>query len=231
VVTNPTTDRSTGPFVTPTTPRYVPAVAPSAPAGLPTIRTERLVLRDWRDDDLEPFARINADPEVMAHFPAVLSRTESDGVVERIRRHAAAEGFSLWAVEVVDGGDEVGFCGFTGIISPPFVVPGRIEPGVAEIGWRLARWAWGHGFATEAASAVLDRAFRVLDLPEVVSFTVAANHRSQAVMERIGLTRSPERDFGHPRWEPSWGTERRRHLVWSVGRDPWLALVRPRRAT
>lgn len=189
------------------------------------------MLRDWQNSDLEPFAALNADPEVMAHFPSVLTRPESDELVERIRQHARTEGFSLWAVEVaravaseeIDGGAGTGFCGFVGMISPPFVVPGRIEAGTVEVGWRLARWAWGHGYATEAASAVLDRAFRVHDLPEVVSFTVADNVGSQAVMERIGLRRSPERDFDHPRWEPAWGAALQRHLVWSIDRASWLA--------
>jgi ribosomal-protein-alanine N-acetyltransferase len=221
-------------------PRYVQEVRHGSRTVLPTIRTERLVLRDWGDGDLEPFAALNADAEVMEHFPSTLTRAESDDLVERIRHQAVDAGFSLWAVEVADpepsrpgpadpGPSDgrpgstwrTGFAGFTGIIRPPFVVSGRIDAGTVEIGWRLARWAWGRGLATEAASAVLGAAFTEFGLEEVVSFTVADNLRSQAVVQRIGLRRAPDRDFDHPRWEPSWGEGLRRHLVWSIDRAVW----------
>jgi RimJ/RimL family protein N-acetyltransferase len=216
-------------------PRYVPEVRHGSQAVLPTLRTERLVLRDWSEADLDPFAELNADTAVMEHFPSTLTRAESDDLVERIRHQAVASGFSLWAVEVAGPGPRrhgpedsgpgstgrTGFAGFTGIIRPPFVVPGRIDAGTVEIGWRLSRWAWGHGYATEAATAVLAASFERFGLVEVVSFTVADNLRSQAVMERVGLRRTPDRDFDHPRWEPAWGEELRRHQVWSIDRAAW----------
>ncbi len=196
-------------------------MATGARDGLPTLRTDRLVLRDWESSDAAPFAEMNADPEVMAHFPSVLGRHESDELIERIRLHTDAEGFGLWAIDAPhpDGGHAL--AGFVGLIRPPFVVPGRIEAGTVEVGWRLATWAWGRGFATEGASAALDQAFRRHGLDSVVSFTVADNHRSMAVMERIGLRRDPGRDFDHPRWEPGWGENRRAHLVWSIDGTAW----------
>src|SRR5665811_911175 len=140
---------------------------PSAsPEGL---RTDRLLLRQWRDDDREPFAAMNADPEVMEHFPATLTPQQSDEFVDRMRDHLERYGWGLWAVEVIDTGEFVGFVG----LWPAGFDPFRSEE-VIEIGWRLTRSAWGHGYATEAARAALLHAFEVLELSEVVSFTAAA---------------------------------------------------------
>src|SRR4051794_17605328 len=116
------------------------------------LRTERLVLRAWRDDDREPFAAMNADPAVMEHFPALLTRAESDAAVDRYRAHFAREGFGLWALET----ETAAFIGFAGLSRPAF------RPDVVEIGWRLARPYWGHGLATEAAIAVARWGFDVL---------------------------------------------------------------------
>jgi len=152
------------------------------------LRTERLVLREWRDEDREPFAALNADPAVMEHFPARLSRAESDASVERIRAHFAREGFGLWALETT----HAPFLGFAGLARPVF------RPDVVEIGWRLARPHWGHGYATEAARSALRYAFDVLHLDEIVAFVVPGNTRSQQVMTRLGMTRDPAADFDHP---------------------------------
>jgi RimJ/RimL family protein N-acetyltransferase len=175
------------------------------PASLPT---DRLLLRRWRPEDRAPFAALNADPEVMEHFPARLTRAESDAFVDRIEAGFAEHGFGLWAVEVQATGE---FIGFTGLAVPSFDAP--FTPAV-EIGWRLARPAWGHGYASEAARGALDAAFTRYGLAEVVSFTSVDNVRSQAVMLRIGMTHDPADDFGHPRLPPDHRLHR--HVLWRI---------------
>ena len=157
------------------------------------VRTERLLLRGWRAADRAPFAALNADPEVMEHFPSVLDRAGSDALVDRVLAHVAERGFGLWAVE--RDGD---FLGFTGLAVPRFHVDwmDEVDGPVVEVGWRLARHAWGHGYATEAARAALELGFVELGLREIVSFTTRSNRRSQAVMERIGMSRWC--DYDHP---------------------------------
>lgn len=181
------------------------------------IATSRLRLRQWRDEDLPAFAAMNADPRVMEHFPARLSRTESDAVVGRIREHFAKHGFGLWAVEVPAAAP---FIGYVGLAVPRFEA--HFTPCV-EIGWRLAANHWGRGYATEAAAAVLDHAFARLGLDEVVSFTVAANRRSWMVMERLGMTRDPAEDFEHPGLPE--GHPLRRHLLYRLSRPAWPGLT------
>ena len=156
------------------------------------IHTERLVLRQWRDEDRETFAALNADPIVMEHFPSTMTRAESDAYVDRVSATIAQRGWGTWAVEVAATGE---FIGFVGLNEPRFEA--HFTPAV-EIGWRLARGAWGHGYATEAARAVLAYAFDELKLGEIVSFTTVENRRSRRVMERIGMSRDPADDFDHP---------------------------------
>ncbi|HUR51261.1 MAG TPA: GNAT family N-acetyltransferase [Mycobacteriales bacterium] len=148
--------------------------------------TERLLLRRWRDADREPFAALNADPVVMEHFPAPLTREESDALVDRIEAHFQAHGYGLWAVE--HDGD---FLGFTGLSWAQGMPMGPC----LEVGWRLARHGWGHGYATEAARAALEVGLQ--HEPSVVSFTAVSNERSWRVMERVGMRR--EGVFEHPR--------------------------------
>ncbi|MEU7690595.1 GNAT family N-acetyltransferase [Microbispora hainanensis] len=174
-----------------------------------SIRTERLVLRRWREDDKEPFAALNADPVVMEHFPATLSREDSDALAERIEAGFDEHGFGLWAVEA-DGE----FIGFTGLSVPRFTAP--FTPCV-EIGWRLARSAWGRGYATEAARASLEDGFGRAGLTEVISFTAVQNVRSQAVMRRLGMTHDPADDFDHPALPA--GHPLRRHVLYRIRRQ------------
>ena len=181
------------------------------------LRTERLLLRRWRDADLEPFAALNADPAVMEHFPAVHDRSRSDAAARRFEQHLEQHGWGVWAVERLDTGE---FIGFTGLTPVPDDLP--LSPGV-EIGWRLAHAHWGRGFAPEAARAGLRVAFASLGLPEVVSFTSHANDRSQSVMRSIGLRRRPAADFDHPRF-PDWPG--RRHVVYAVTAEQWRAGAR-----
>jgi len=156
------------------------------------IETKRLVLRRWRDADREPFAELNGDPETLVFFPSTLTRAESDAFVDRIEARFEDHGYGLWALEVRQTGE---FIGFTGFAPMPENVPGG--PDGTEIGWRLARTAWHHGYATEAARGALDVAFAGVGLPEVWSFTSVLNTPSRAVMRRIGMTEVAR--FEHPR--------------------------------
>ncbi len=157
-----------------------------------TLETERLILRRWKESDREPFAALNADPEVMAYFPGLLTRAESDETVDRIEAHFDRHGFGLWAVEVRQ---ETPFIGFVGLAVPRFEAP--FTPCV-EIGWRLARPAWGRGYAPEAARRCLLQAFDDLGLDEVVAMTVPENLKSRRVMEKLGMSHDPDDDFDHP---------------------------------
>ncbi|NKZ05228.1 GNAT family N-acetyltransferase [Actinomadura latina] len=183
------------------------------------LRTGRLLLRRWKDADREPFAALNADPEVMEHFPAPLTRAESDAMIERLEARFAESGFGFWALEVAGTGE---FIGFTGLSVPRFHA--HFTPAV-EIGWRLARPAWGRGYATEAALRALRYAFEDRALAEVVSFTSALNLRSQAVMERIGMTRDPSDDFDHPLVDK--GHRLERHVLYRITAAGWSAKVLP----
>jgi ribosomal-protein-alanine N-acetyltransferase len=162
------------------------------PAPGPELRTERLRLRRWRPADRGAFALLNSDPAVMEFFPSTLSRLESDALVDRIETAFDQNGFGLWAVEVVD---LAGFIGFVGLSRPAFAA--HFTPAV-EVGWRLDRPYWGHGYATEAARAAVRFGFETVGLPEIVSFTVPSNVRSRRVMERLGMTHNPADDFDHP---------------------------------
>lgn len=176
------------------------------------LETDRLLLRQWRESDLEPFARLNADAIVMEHFPAPQTRMESDAAARRFANAIERDGYGLWAVEVSGSED---FIGFVGLAVPSWNLP--FMP-CTEIGWRLARSAWGHGYATEAALAVLDFAFGTIGLDEVVSFTAATNLRSQRVMERIGMHRDPGEDFDHPALPD--GHRLRRHVLYRTAAVP-----------
>jgi RimJ/RimL family protein N-acetyltransferase len=159
------------------------------------LRTARLLLRRWRETDHAPFAALNADPMVMEYFPDRLTRAESDDLIARIEAGFATRGYGLWALEV-RATDE--FVGFTGLAVPSFNA--HFTPAV-EVGWRLARSAWGKGYATEAGLASIAFGFRDAGLDEIVSFTSAANVRSRSVMERIGMTHDQADDFDHPELE------------------------------
>jgi RimJ/RimL family protein N-acetyltransferase len=156
------------------------------------LTTPRLRMRQWREPDREPFAALNADPEVMRYFPAPLTRAQSDALAAREQAHIGERGWGLWAVEVIDGAP---FIGFVGLAEPNFSA--HFTPTV-EVGWRLAQAHWGLGYATEAANAALDFAFGRLGLAEVVSFTAKVNTRSIRVMERLGMSHDASDDFDHP---------------------------------
>ena len=178
--------------------------------AVPTIQTERLTLRSFTEADREPFAAMNADPEVMRHFPEPLDRAMSDALVDRILDGWGERGLGLWAVERREDG---AFLGFVGLSTPTF--DAHFTPAV-EIGWRLARDAWGHGYATEAARAGVAYGFETLGLEEIVSFTTKDNVRSRGVMERLGMTRDPADDFDHPGLPA--GHPLRRHVLYRLRR-------------
>ena len=180
------------------------------------IRTERLLLRRWRESDREPFAAMNVDPGVVEHLRGPMSRERSDDFVDRIERHWDEHGWGLWAVEVVDVAP---FIGYVGLWPAGYVVEGMVE-----VGWRLANEQWGHGYATEAAREALRFGFEEVGLDEIVSFTVPQNERSWRVMERIGLVRDPGGDFDHPRVDARANPHLVRHVLYRLSRDAWLTL-------
>jgi RimJ/RimL family protein N-acetyltransferase len=180
----------------------------NAIADHPTLVTPRLKLRTWSDGDLAPFAALNADTRVMEHFPKVLDQAESDAAAARICDGFDRHGFGLWAVEVPGVAH---FIGFVGLNIPKFEA--FFTPCI-EVGWRLSYEHWGHGYAIEAAHAALCFAFEELHRDEVVSYTVPANVRSRRVMERVGMTHSPEEVFEHPLLDP--GHPLRLHVLYRL---------------
>lgn len=167
---------------------------------------EHLVLRQWKESDLEPFAGMNADPEVMRYFPALLTRAQSESDMNVLRRQIDERGWGLWVVEV-DGA----FAGFTGLAIPRFTA--HFTP-CTEVGWRFRREFWGRSLAYRAAGQALSYGFDTLKLAEIVSFTAATNIRSQKLMQRLGLTRDPREDFEHPMLPE--GHVLRRHVLYRV---------------
>ena len=178
------------------------------------IETERLILRQWREADREAYAALNADPEVMAHFPAALTRAQSDAAIDRQMTAIPRDGYGNWALERRADGALLGHVGLNA------TTPDLPFGGAPEIGWRLARHAWGSGYASEAASAALTYGFARLGLAEIVSFTTTTtNAASEAVMKRIGLVRALERDFDHPALPR--GHRLERHIVYALTGDEW----------
>lgn len=184
------------------------------------LKTQRLLLREWRASDREPFARMNADPRVMEFLPSTLSRGESDALADRIEAHFREHGLGLYATELRDDlRDNASaapgqFIGWIGLSVPRLEV--HFTPCV-EIGWRLAADYWGRGLATEGARGVAKHAFGELALDELVSFTVRANVRSTRVMQKLGMTHNSADDFDHPALPP--GHPLRRHVLYRLRRD------------
>lgn len=180
-----------------------------------TLQGERLRLRPWRPEDYPAFAALNADPDVMEYFPAVLDRAQSDALANKIQAGFEKNGFGFWAVEIPE---LLPFAGFVGLS-----VPGTAElpcmPTV-EVGWRLCKAAWGQGYASEGARLALAYAFEQLVLPEVVAFTTVTNQRSQAVMRRVGMRYAQGEDFNHPALASDHPL--RHHVLYRMQREHWL---------
>jgi RimJ/RimL family protein N-acetyltransferase len=174
----------------------------------PVLETERVVLRRWRAEDLEPLAELNADPEVMEHFPATLSRAEVALLIARLEAGFERDGYGFWALTLRPGGELAGLAGLSPV---PHDIP--LAPAV-EIGWRLAREQWGRGIAQEAARASAAYGFEQLGLEEIVAYTAADNARSRRLMERLGMSRDAAADFDHPRVAP--GSPLERHVVYRL---------------
>ncbi|WP_316368640.1 GNAT family N-acetyltransferase [Candidatus Thiodiazotropha sp. CDECU1] len=176
------------------------------------LETDRLILRQWLDEDYAPFARINDDPRVMEFFPQLLSRDESDELANRCRELITERGWGFWAVELKGYGD---FIGIVGLNAPQDRLP--CSPCI-EVGWRLAYRHWGKGYATEAGSRALRFAFEALMLNEVVAFTTSTNQRSREVMERLGMV-NKNQDFDHPALVPDHPLSK--HVLYAISRKVW----------
>ena len=161
--------------------------------GVRELRTQRTLLRQWKDSDLDDWVAMNADPAVRRHFPSVHTRDEALAEAGRIRAALAQRGWGAWALEIPG---VLPFAGFVGLIVPAWSA--HFTPAV-EVGWRLPRAAWGQGYASEAAAAAAAFALDVLQLPELVSITIPANEPSRRVMTRIGMVHDEAGDFAHPR--------------------------------
>ncbi len=177
------------------------------------IKTNRLILRPWRKDDLESFAELNADSRVMEHFPSVKTFEESTKEYESILEQFKTQGYGWWAVSELNKNNFIGFIGLRYIDFPASFTPN------IEIAWRLAYDYWGKGYATEGAHASLEYGFKVLKLPEIISFTSTLNIRSQAVMKRIGMHHCPEYDFDHPKLPE--GHPLRKHVFYQLKSNEW----------
>jgi ribosomal-protein-alanine N-acetyltransferase len=182
-----------------------------------SLQTERLLLRAWREEDLEPFTALNGDPEVMRYFPRLLDRDATAEVVKKMRAHHDTYSFGYWPIEVPGVAP---FIGIVGLMITPFKA--HFTPCI-EVAWRLARPYWGQGYATEGARASLTFAFKYLPiLEEVVAFAVPDNQRSLGVMERIGMVRGAEDDFDHPALAE--GHSLRRHCLYRMSRERWASV-------
>lgn len=173
--------------------------------------TKRLRLRQWRESDFEPFAALNADPQVMEFFPEPLDRQTSNEMAEKIHSLIKRRGWGFWAVEIKGGEPFIGFCG---LHVPTATLP--CSPCI-EIGWRLSSAHWGKGYASEAAHGALHVAFQQLELHEIVSFTAVGNRRSCQVMERIGMKYSCK--FEHPSLPED--SPLRSHVLYRIQHDQW----------
>jgi RimJ/RimL family protein N-acetyltransferase len=182
------------------------------------LTTDRLILRTWKPNDIPLMAAISSDPLVMKHFPAIQDITATQTLINRVNEHYATFGYALYAVETKD---THAFIGFVGLNHPSFEIP-HFHPKnlpIVEIGWRLSSQQWRKGYATEAAKAVLHYAFTVLNLDEIISFTVVANTKSRRVMEKIGLRHSESDDFDHPKLGED--SPLRRHVLYRLIRDDY----------
>ena len=179
------------------------------------IETERLVLRSWLADDVDAFLVVNSDPEVMATLGPVMNREQVAATIVRMQRIEAEHGHCFWAMVRQEDNRLIGWCG---------AIRGSVDPimGQAEIGWRMARDCWGHGYATEAAAATLDWLFANRPDEAAWAITTPANRGSRAVMERLGMTYLPELDFDHPGIPAD--DPLLRHVTYRIRREQWLGL-------
>ena len=170
------------------------------------IKTDRLILKNYTDQEREPFYLINSDPEVMRYFPSVLTREESNAMLERLRNGINDRGYGFWGAFIDNE-----LIGMIGINPIPF--DAHFTPAV-EVGWRLAKKHWGKGYATEGAIAALDFGFNELKLDEIIAITTVNNLPSQKVMHRLGMTHDSKDDFDHPKLDINHPL--RRHVLYRL---------------
>ena len=175
--------------------------------------TDRLIIRDWDDEDLDWFAQLNADAKVMQYFPNTLTREQSDAYAQKVRQEIEQRGWGFWAVEEQESHQFIGFVGLhlqenKGIPYTPMV----------EIGWRLHHRYWGKGYAPEAARFALRFAFEQLSTHDVYAFTARCNKSSLRVMQKIGMHDTGD-DFEHPSVEE--GSPLRLHCLYRISIDEW----------
>ena len=185
-------------------------------APAPIIKTERLILRQWFEDDLESFARLNADPKVREFFPGILTQKESDDSVKLMSDHIDRLNWGFWAASLLETNEFIGFIGLEDVY---FKAPFNESTPAVEIGWRLAFNYWGKGYATEGAKAALKYGFETLHLPKIVSFTTIKNIRSRHVMEKIGMHHSEVDDFDHPKLPE--GHRLKKHVLYQLEAQKW----------
>ena len=173
------------------------------------IETDRLLIRQWRDEDLDPFFYLNSNPEVMRYFPKLLSRKESDSFAHKVSAQIDKNGYSFWAIEWKGRSEFVGTMGINDVNFKAHFTP------AIEIGWRLDNKFWRKGLGFEGAKAILDYAFNSLMIKEVVSFTSSINKSSIGLMEKIGMKRDTRGDFDHPNVEAS--NPLRSHILYRIG--------------
>ena len=179
--------------------------------------TERLLIRNWRESDLDLFYHINSDDSVMEFFPNRRNRAESERVMAVIAERIATTGYGFFALEQKSDGQPIGFAGLAVAGLEPVLPENTVE-----VGWRLAKPHWGKGYATESARELLRLGFVERGLEEIVSFAVADNWRSTAVMQRLGMRHDPSRDFDHPRI-PDSHPHLKRHVLYAIGAEEWRA--------
>ena len=187
------------------------------------MRTERLILRNWEDRDRDLFHRINSDERVMEFFPFRRDRATADAKMDEFRGWIEEDGYGFAAAEIAATGECIGFVGLLDTDHVPSLPNGAIE-----IGWRLVPEFWGKGYVTEAAEAWLALGFETLKLDEIVSFAVADNQRSTAVMKRLGMRADPAADFDQPAI-PDSHPHLKRHVLYRLSREDWQARKRAAR--
>jgi RimJ/RimL family protein N-acetyltransferase len=176
------------------------------------LRTPRLLLREWHDDDYAPYAAMCAEPGVMDYLLPYADRAASDAWIDRVRAHHAEHGFAQMAVELPENGRLIGAIGLLRVRFAAAFAP------AVEIGWRLAPGYWGKGYAMEGARAALDDGFGRFGLDEIVAFTVPTNRASWGLMQRLGMQRDPADDFDHPSVPEA--NPLRRHILYRLRRAP-----------
>lgn len=178
------------------------------------LETDRLILRTLEMSDLEEMTKINQDPKVMEFFPGLQDKEQTKAFIERVQKHYNEHGYSLFAVVLTEMNTFIGFVGLLTVGFNEHFTP------ATEIGWRLSSNYWGKGFATEAARAVLEYAFDVLNIESLVSFTTVDNLKSRRVMENLGMTHNTEDDFDHPKLDVN--SPLRRHVLYRIAKQPYL---------